>query len=655
MPVTPTYPGVYIEEIPSGVRPITGVATSIGAFIDFFKRGLLNQAVQILSPSDFEKQFGGLDTRSQASYAIQQFLLNGGTQAWVVRVGGANIQTAAVELLDKPGGSGIVTVTAGQRIRKIKADNPGAWGNNLRLEVDYNTADPGELWNLFVSEIDPASGKVLQSESFRNLTLRPDSPTNALEVVNEGSQLIQLTVVGSVPSPFVTTFRPATTGTLGASPTAIPAENDAFTVDAGSGAKAVTMKYGGVTIAAGDYPTLRPYLEAAIRAADIDDPRLSGASVQLFGTGSSAAPYQFRVLAGRGGASFDPNTELTFAGAKAGDLGLTSTPNVQQYSLGISTAKGAQAVVTNGVGKDGDLPKANDIRGVEASKTGIWALESADLFNILCIPYAAELGATDLQAVASDAVAYCRRRRAFYILDIPSSVQTVTAMQTWMTQNDTLRDSHAAVYFPRVLVPDPLNNNRLRNMAASGTVAGIYAQTDANRGVWKAPAGVETRLRNVSQLACDLTDGENGVLNPVGINCLRNFPVYGNICWGARTLDGADQQASQWKYIPVLRLAKYLEESLYRGTKWVVFEPNDEPLWAQIRLNVGAFMHSLFRQGAFQGSSPGEAYLVRCDAETNPQIDIDRGIVNILVGFAPLKPAEFVIIQIQQLAGQTAQ
>ena len=185
-----------------------------------------------------------------------------------------------------------------------------------------------------------------------------------------------------------------------------------------------------------------------------------------------------------------------------------------------------------------------------------------------------------------------------------------------------------------------------------GTVAGLYARTDGNRGVWKAPAGTDANLTGVVSLATTLTDGENGSLNPLGVNCLRTFPVYGAVCWGARTLRGADQLTSEYKHVPVRRLALYLEESLYRGTQWVVFEPNDEPLWAQIRLNIGAFMNTLFRQGAFQGSSPREAYLVKCDRETTTQDDINRGVVNILVGFAPLKPAEFVVISIQQLAGQ---
>jgi phage tail sheath protein FI len=169
--------------------------------------------------------------------------------------------------------------------------------------------------------------------------------------------------------------------------------------------------------------------------------------------------------------------------------------------------------------------------------------------------------------------------------------------------------------------------------------------------VWKAPAGIEASLRNAT-LPVQLTDLENAALNPLGANTLRSFPIYGTVSWGARTLAGSDLQASEWKYIPVRRTALFIEESLYQGLKWVVFEPNDEPLWSQIRLNVGAFMHNLFRQGAFQGRVPKDAYFVKCDGETTTQNDRNLGIVNIWVGFAPLKPAEFVILYLQQMAGQ---
>jgi len=166
------------------------------------------------------------------------------------------------------------------------------------------------------------------------------------------------------------------------------------------------------------------------------------------------------------------------------------------------------------------------------------------------------------------------------------------------------------------------------------------------------PAGTAATLSGIDGLAANIDDGGSGTLNPLGINCLRTLPLPGPVIWGARTCRGADELTDQWKYVPVRRTALFIEESLRRGTQWVVFEPNDEPLWAAIRLNVGAFMNSLFRQGAFQGSTPQQAYVVKCDQENNPQNDIDNGIVNILVGFAPLKPAEFVVIHIQQLAGQ---
>jgi uncharacterized protein len=214
--------------------------------------------------------------------------------------------------------------------------------------------------------------------------------------------------------------------------------------------------------------------------------------------------------------------------------------------------------------------------------------------------------------------------------------------------------SNSALYFPRLVLGDlghtASTTIDVTSFPAAGAIAGIYARTDTERGVWKAPAGLATGIAGAIGLTDVLTDFDSGQLNPVAINALRTLPIVGNVVWGARTLVGADVETSQWKYVPVRRLALYIEESLYRGTQWVVFEPNDEPLWSQIRLNVGVFMHTLFRQGAFQGQTAREAYFVKCDNDTNPQADIDRGIVNIIVGFAPLKPAEFVIIQLQQIS-----
>jgi phage tail sheath protein FI len=289
----------------------------------------------------------------------------------------------------------------------------------------------------------------------------------------------------------------------------------------------------------------------------------------------------------------------------------------------------------------------------------MYMLEKVDQFNLLCIPPDQRVGNTDTDPdVYVDAMEYCVKRRAMLIVDAPSDWKDANDITS--NVNKKLTDlnlvgpaaRNAALYFPRVIQADPSHDGRQDTFVPCGIVAGVMARTDTTRGVWKAPAGLDAAALGVQDLKVNLSDLENGMLNPLGINCLRTFPVAGRVVWGARTLRGADQLADEYKYVPVRRTALYIEESLYRGLKWVVFEPNDEPLWAQIRLNVGAFMHDLFRQHAFQGMTPREAYFVKCDKETTTQNDIDHGIVNILVGFAPLKPAEFVVIKLQQMAGQ---
>jgi phage tail sheath protein FI len=284
-------------------------------------------------------------------------------------------------------------------------------------------------------------------------------------------------------------------------------------------------------------------------------------------------------------------------------------------------------------------------------------LNRVDIFNLLCVP--AETDVTTIQGLSK----YCAEKRAMFIADCPQDA-TISAMSTSgpvgvNAPATTLvslagggNPENAAYYFPWVEAADPLFGNRPNFFPPCGFVAGIYAATDASRGVWKAPAGIEAGLKGASGLKTALTDAENGLMNVKAVNCLRQFKTFGNVVWGARTMQGADEFGSQWKYVPVRRTALYIESSLYNGTKWVVFEPNDETLWGHIRLNVGSFMQGLFLQGAFQGTTPQQAYFVKCDAENNAQASIDLGVVNILVGFAPLHPAEFVVIQIQQKAGK---
>jgi len=310
----------------------------------------------------------------------------------------------------------------------------------------------------------------------------------------------------------------------------------------------------------------------------------------------------------------------------------------------------SKSVVTTVAADNASLDKAA-YEGSEANKTGMYALKKVDLFNLLCIPPDVPGGNTDTE-VYQKAMTLCAGRRAMLIVDAPSGWSDPTVIDPTSLKLTGSEARNAAVFFPRVYESFPGGQGQIEAFVPCGIIAGVMARTDSQRGVWKAPAGLDASLNGVQGLVTVLTDGDNGLLNPKGVNCLRQFPVSGPVVWGSRTLRGDDQSSDEYKYIPVRRLALYIEESLFRGTQWVVFEPNDEPLWAQIRLNVGAFMHNLFRQGAFQGKTPTDAYFVKCDGETTTQNDINLGIVNIVVGFAPLKPAEFVVIQLQQMAGQ---
>jgi uncharacterized protein len=300
--------------------------------------------------------------------------------------------------------------------------------------------------------------------------------------------------------------------------------------------------------------------------------------------------------------------------------------------------------------------QTDDFLGSENEKTGLYLFDKTDLLNLLCIPPDSLEGSdedvTINASVYQEAAAYCLKRRAVLLMDSPA--KWTGSAKKGLFSDVKLSDlgnygeegRNAAVFFPRIRKADPLLNGHIGTFAPSGAIAGLIARTDTARGVWKAPAGLEAGISGIQGVDFKMTDMQNGLLNPVGINCLRTFPVTGTVVWGSRTLKGADQLSDDYKYLPVRRLTLYIEESLYRGTQWAVFEPNNETLWSQLRLSIGAFMGDLAKQGAFY------SYDVKCDAGTTSQYDIDRGIVRVQIGFAPVKPAEFVILQIQQLAGQ---
>lgn len=757
MPVNPTYPGVYIEEVPSGVRTITGVSTSVTAFVGQAKRGPIERPMRLLSFADFERRFGGLDPDSEMSYGVRQFFLNGGSEAWVVRL--AKNPIAALKTLKNADAADVL---------KLTARDKGAGGNFIEVRVDYATARPTSTFNLTLNYSDPDNPADTRSETFANLSMNSADPRYAVDVL-KGSELVSAERVAalgglgagtSVSAPLVdgsgtplviasllddthNAFQVAVNGlapvkvTLalpgditGVDPLAKLCDSIQTKVRAQAAGRPALLTFAcvkdGNTIKmtsgqAGELSSVRalpaPLNDASvrlklgavetdavgvIRPKEMPDPGTltSGAFVAADATtfpdathttlllsldgarpveivvgaapfaganladrlGKIAAAIQTAVRAARSTAAFSGftctgsgGTKLVFTSGTrgAGSSVLVTAPAVASLAnefhllAGSVIVDGANVYLEGGSeSKFGDADAFSVFVGSRAKREGLYALENVALFNLLCLPGLSDAG------VLAEAAAYCESRRAFLIADVSTDVDTPEEMVTEIGGSDLPKSRNAAVYFPWIKIPDPLRGGALRLSAPSGTVAGLYARTDSQRGVWKAPAGQDASLVGVQGLAYTLTDGENGVLNPLGVNCLRAFPASGLVAWGARTLRGADALADEYKYIPVRRIALYLEESLYQGTQWVVFEPNDEPLWSQIRLNLGAFMNTLFRQGAFAGRTPAEAYFVKCDKETTTQDDINRGVVNILVGFAPLKPAEFVIVKIQQMAGQ---
>lgn len=644
MPITPTYPGVYVQEIPSGVHTITGVSTSVTAFVGLAKTGDVNVATHILSFADYERSFGGLASYSEMSYAINQFFLNGGSEAWVIRLVGQNSTPDTVTLKD--------TETAPKDLLQVNSLNPGESDRTIQVLVDPQTTPANSFTLQFISTAkDNPADKII--ETFPNLTMVSPPPGASLtyvetaingpshiatvkDLVHSSTPLLPAQTVdqgsltsGTIQSSDITNLPGAQSNSLrisldGSSPDTINLGNTAAS---------------GTNLAArlGDIATR---IQAAVRALKPANPAYQnftctvegGNTLKLtsatLGTGSSV-----KVIAAA-------NNSIAAALHLLDDATLTQpTPFILQGGAGGPFASGEEY---------------NLFIADRSRRDGIYALEAVNLFNLLCMP-----GITDVSILA-EAAAYCQERRAFLIVDAPHNAappvfapnDMYNAILSTTAGQIIPKTTYAAIYYPWILVPDPLNGGALRTCAPCGTMAGVYARIDSARGVWKAPAGTETSLIGVQGLEYQLKDAENGILNPQGVNCLRVFPAYGPVCWGSRTLLGSDAAGSEYKYIPIRRLALYIEESLLQGTQWVVFEPNDEPLWSQIRLNVGAFMHNLFRQGAFQGTTPSQAYFVKCDGETTTQNDRNLGIVNIIVGFAPLKPAEFVIIQIQQIAGQ---
>ena len=552
MPITPTYPGVYVEELPSVSHSVTPAPTSVTAFVGYthpLKTQTFSQAVQLSSFADYQANFGGFFSHpllpDYMGQAVSQFFLNGGSTAWVVGLPGSYLALPATAGTPATVQSPVVgaTVTVG----------PKTTG-----QLVFTALEPTALTS--------TSAGIQMTLTFSNLR----QTTNANDTAD-----ITITYGSTTES-----YRRVTIGNL-------------VTALAPSALATVTVS---ATMTA--YP-----------------------------------------------AAVTPGTALTF--------GYTATVNP------------AWTVI-------------NPLDFVPVFQDNS-SLDKVSVINLVAMPGITGTGAL---SALSDAVNFCERKLAFLIIDPPpyavadsteSNDPTAKALAgaagllaaTPPASPDTVDDMlsggtffpqspNCALYFPWVQTSDPVTGQPAQS-PPSGFVAGVFAQEDASNGVWKSPAGLETVLLGTPGVVPwgRMTDPRQGALNPVGINCLRQFPGVGTVIYGASTIVRGNSGFQQYWYVSVRRMALFIEQSLSAGLKWAVFAPNDQQLWTALRLEVQAFMLSLFLQGAFPGSTPDQAFQVQCDSTTTTQTDINNGTVNIVVSFAPLKPAEFVVIKIAQLAGQS--
>lgn len=542
-----SFPGVYIEEVPTPVRTITGVSTSVTAFIGLAKKGPANRPVKITNFAEYERIFGGLIKESHLSCSVKYFFQNGGSCCYIVRVHDDNAKIATFEMDDKNSNN-----NNNECNLKLQASSAGAWGANLDITISHDldkdiknsnrereegndtnddNNDNATTFSLIVKDRETGSCEV-----FYNVSTKKNNKRFIANLVNKMSKLIRVSGY----------------------------------VDGGRKPKEGHFKL-------------------------------------IEGSASDGSYYL-------------------------------------QDSIIIGKLGNGNAVDADGF-----------------SGTGIYSLDDImDTFNVMCIPPYNKENTTS-NAVYRKALEYCESKHAILLIDPPyewtknndnTATKKIPSRKELDKRLENLRYPNATMYFPHIRAQDPLSGGDTHSFVPSGAVAGVIARTDSKKGVWKPPAGVDANIIGVSELELELTDEESGHLNELGINCLRTIPSAGIVVWGSRTLakkgEENDGPISLWKYLPVRRTALYIEASIYRGTQWVVFEPNDERLWSQIRLHACGFMHELFRQGAFQGNTPDKAYFVKCDRETTTQDDINKGILNIVVGFAPLKPAEFVVLNIQQ-------
>ncbi len=640
-----SYPGVYVEEVSSGVRPIEAASTSTAAFVGLAEMGPDDEAKRITSWTEFQKYYGTFIDDGYLAESVFQFFNNGGRQCYIVRVTRSDAVKADVTVqnrADTPFNSLI-----------FSAKNKGAWGNYLYLQIEDGSTDPGNTFKISIrkqKEVDVVPEDFLNIaplEVHDNLGMDPDDSNFVVNVLRQRSNLIDAQVHAANTSLQRGFHR-------GGSKPSIPAgDNLNFLIN---------LDYDG-------YQLVKLPSGLADLSAEADAIQNAVRALTPLKTSTHSDAFTAFTCSLE-----DAGTDNEHFFLQSGTTAINSSVRIQNASTKNAAASLKLGEGNKGLSEDGIAvrrpAKANAIQVGDAAiedpvtdatlgtdgtadlnessyKDRFTLLDNKTDFSILAVP------GVGTETMVDEGMAYCQNRPlqdVFYIGEMRVDDDEPVEAEDFRKRL-TKPNSYGAVYFPWIKAMDPSGKSAEPILLPpSGYIAGLYAQIDAKRGVWKAPAGTEASLSGAVGLAIDLTDVQQGNLNRINVNCIRRFPAAGIISWGARTITSDPE----YKYIPVRRMAIMLRISIYNGIQWAVFEPNDEELWSQLRLNIGAFMMTLFRQGAFQGSTPSQAFFVKCDGETTTQDDINLGIVNVLVGFAPLKPAEFVVVKISQKAGQSS-
>lgn len=568
-------PGVYVEEYDSGAVPMQGVSTSTAGFIGLAQRGpVVGKPQLVTSFADYKRAFGGYLSEAKFGearflpYAVEQFFINGGSRAYIMRV--------AAE------GAAAAKATAG--VLQIEAANPGEWGNKIRVTVEASSKAKTQ-----VIAVNGADLKLKNADGF-----------NQGDVVElfDGKAKAYATIVSSLDN-IVTMDAPCTLNVADekiGTPKYIKTCELTLTVKLDD----VVETYANVSLC----PEAGNFVSARARKSDL-------VTIAVTEAKAPAAPKEGK-------------DEKAPAPAKAG-----VTP--------IELAGGAAVIALAG-GSDGKVANVspNVYMGEDngpGKRSGLAAfLENVDV-SIMAIP---GVTAPEVQAAL---IAHCENcKSCFAILDVPIDRKKTNDVVEFRDMYDT---TYAAMYHPWLEMFDPLAK-RSAYFPPSGAMAGIYARTDNERGVHKAPAN--EIVRGCTGLSCNYNEGEQDILNPKGVNLIRAFTGRGIRVWGARTMSSN----GLWKYVNVRRLYIYIEESIKANTNWVVFEPNSEVLWGRVTRTIEMFLATCWRSGALAGSTPSEAYFVECGPTTMTQDDIDNGRLICNIGIAAVKPAEFVIFRITQ-------